>query len=67
MTLNTNPTFPDPDAAYRLIVQAHRTLPPAAHAQFDAALTLLLANHIGDITVLAEAIAAAHQAIEGKQ
>ena len=51
--------FPDPDRAYRTIVEAHRALPPEDVAAFRARLILILANHIGDETVLAEALALA--------
>ncbi len=62
MRLNTETNFADPDAAYRQIVAAHRRIRPEANAAFDAALVLLLANHIGDPEVLREAIAAAEAA-----
>lgn len=61
--LETDNRFADPDAAYRLLVEAHRGLPEGAHAAFDAALVLLLANHVGDPSVFAEAIAAARRAV----
>ena len=51
--------FPDPDAAYRSVIEAHRGLSDAASANIDARLVLVLANHIGDADVLAEAIALA--------
>ena len=57
--LSTRSNFADPDAAYRLIVEAHRGLSDAESADLDAALVLVLANHIGDIDVLREAIALA--------
>jgi hypothetical protein len=57
--LITASRFPDPDAAYRLIIEAHRGLSDAASADLDARLVLVLANHIGDPGVLAEAIALA--------
>jgi uncharacterized protein DUF2783 len=56
MGLSTRSNFADPDAAYRLIVEAHRGLSEAQSADLDAALVLVLANHIGDIDVLREAI-----------
>jgi hypothetical protein len=56
MTLSTRSNFADPDAAYRLIVEAHRGLSEAESADLDAALVLVLANHIGDFEVLREAI-----------
>jgi hypothetical protein len=54
---STGSNFTDPDAAYRLIVEAHRGLTEAQSADLDAALVLVLANHIGDLDVLREAIA----------
>jgi hypothetical protein len=57
MSLSTESNFADPDAAYRLIVEAHRGLSEAQSADLDAALVLVLANHIGDLDVLRQAIA----------
>jgi hypothetical protein len=59
MPLSTSSNFADPDAAYRQIVEAHRGLGDAQSAALDAALVLILANHIGDVDVLGEAIALA--------
>jgi Protein of unknown function (DUF2783) len=59
--LSTRSNFADPDAAYRLIVQAHRGLSDEQSADLDAALVLVLANHIGDLDVLREAIALAQR------
>jgi hypothetical protein len=53
--------FPDPDAAYVALVEAHRTLSDNDAAAFDTRLVLILANHIGDLDVLNEAIALARQ------
>lgn len=61
MTLSTASNFADPDAAYRLIVEAHRGLSDEESAALDTALVLVLANHIGDIAVLREAIALARR------
>jgi Protein of unknown function (DUF2783) len=57
--LDTSSRFIDPDAAFRLLAQAHRCLDAAQSAGLNARLVLLLANHIGDIAVLREAISAA--------
>jgi len=57
--LITASQFPDPDAAYRSIIEAHRGLSDEASANLDARLVLVLANHIGDADVLADAIALA--------
>jgi hypothetical protein len=56
--------FAEPDAAYVALLQARRGLSEQAAADLDAKLVLILANHIGDIEVLNEAIALASQAGE---
>jgi hypothetical protein len=56
MALSTRSNFADTDAAYRMIVEAHRGLSEAQSADLDAALVLVLANHIGDLDVLCEAV-----------
>ena len=56
--LITASQFADPDAAYVALVEARRGLDEQA-AALDARLALILANHIGDIEVLKEAIALA--------
>ncbi len=56
MTLSTSSNFSKPDDAFRAIVEAHRGLSDIESADLDAALVLILANHIGDIGVLREAI-----------
>ena len=57
--LRTEPGTPDPDALYQMLVDAHRDLDEAASARVNAKLVLLLANHVGDIDLIAEAITAA--------
>lgn len=47
----------DPDAAYRMLVDAHRDLSEAESEALNARLVLVLANHIGDSDVLHAAIA----------
>jgi hypothetical protein len=59
MALSTNSNFARPDDAFRTIVEAHRGLSTSQSADLDAALVLILANHVGDIEVLREAIALA--------
>ena len=59
MALSTASNFAKPDDAFRAVVEAHRGLSDAQSADLDAALVLILANHIGDIEVLREAIALA--------
>ncbi len=57
--LSTASNLADPDAAFRLLVETHRGLSEADSAALDSALVLLLANHIGDLDVLREALALA--------
>jgi hypothetical protein len=56
MALSTSSNFAKPDDAFRMIVEAHRGLSDAQSADLDAGLVLVLANHIGDLEVLCEAI-----------
>jgi hypothetical protein len=65
-TLSTTSNFSNPDAAYRMIVEAHRGLSDEDSAALDAALVLLLANHIGHLTVLKQALEQAAQTLSGK-
>ena len=57
--LDTTSRFPDPDAAYVVLIEARRGLSEDAAAALDAKLVLILANHIGDLDVLKEAVALA--------
>ena len=59
MALSTSSNFARPDDAFRAVVEAHRGLSDEQSADLDAALVLILANHIGDLEVLREAIALA--------
>jgi anthranilate phosphoribosyltransferase len=52
----------DPDAAYRMLAEAHRDLDERDSAALNARLVLILANQIGDLPVLREAVALARQA-----
>jgi len=60
--LVTASQFADPDAAYRALLEARRDLSDAEAAKLDSRLVLILANHIGDLGVLREAIALAQEA-----
>jgi hypothetical protein len=65
MALSTSSNFAKPDEAFRMIVEAHRGLSDAQSADLDAALVLVLANHIGDLEVLREAIELAKRRLVG--
>jgi hypothetical protein len=61
--LDTASRFPDPDRAYRALIEAHRGLSDEASALLNTRLVLILANQIGDLDTLLEAIALAKQAM----
>lgn len=63
MPLDTTPRLDDPDAIFAALVRAHQDLDPVASRQLDAALVLLLANHIGESAVVFEAIAVARDQV----
>ena len=54
--LITDPNIPDPDGFYEQLIAAHRDLDEEQSAALNSRLILLLANHIGDNAVLAQAI-----------
>jgi hypothetical protein len=62
MTLDTRPRLADPDALFALLLEAHRGLDAAASRRLDARLVLILANHVGDMEVLRQAIELAKEA-----
>lgn len=57
--LDTSARFADPDAAFRMIIEAYRGLSDDACADLNARLVLILANQVGDGEVLRESIALA--------
>ncbi len=57
--LNTSPNIDDPDDFYAGLIGAHEGLSDEESAAFNARLVLVLANHIGDGDVLAQALVAA--------
>ncbi|RZS54560.1 DUF2783 domain-containing protein [Sphaerotilus mobilis] len=72
--LNTQPNFGTPgersvraytpgDDFYEALIDSHRDLDDAQSEQLNARLVLLLANHIGDLRVLREALAAARDGL----
>ncbi len=72
--LNTQPNFGVPGERYRhaytpgddfydLLIAGHRGLSDAQSDLMNARLVLLLANHVGDLRVLQEAITAARAGV----
>ncbi|MBU6440266.1 MAG: DUF2783 domain-containing protein [Betaproteobacteria bacterium] len=62
-----DPASPSPyehvaaDAFYAELLAAHEGLDAAASAMLDARLVLLLANHVGDLGVLRQALSLARE------
>ena len=59
MHLITAPHLDAPDDFYEALIDTHRDLSADASHALNARLVLLLANHIGSLPVLREALAAA--------
>ena len=61
--LNTDPNIAAPDDFYECLIAAHRGLTDAQSALVNAKLILLLANHVGDPDILAQAMSAAREGV----
>ena len=61
--LKSAPRLARPDDIYQVLIDAHRDLTPEQSQAFNSRLVLLLANHIGDEGVIAEAVEAAGKAL----
>lgn len=57
--LKTAPNISDPDEFYATLLDAHDNLSPEESSALNARLILILANQVGDMGVLNEAICAA--------
>ena len=62
-TLIIESNHPSPDDLYERLIAMHRGLSDEESALVNAKLILLLANHIGDPEVLAQAMAAAREGV----
>jgi hypothetical protein len=62
--LQTESRFPEPDLAYRALIEAHRGLTDDESAALNTRLVLILANALGDHEALAEAIALAKEGLK---
>lgn len=54
--LNIEPNLALPDDFYEALIETHRDLDAAQSQRVNARLILLLANHVGDLDVLREAM-----------
>lgn len=62
-SLVTDARFAAPDDVYQALIDSHRDLTPDQSAMLNAKLILLLANHIGDAEVVAQALAIARKGV----
>ena len=62
--LRTQLELDAPDDFYQSLIETHEGLSDGQSELLNAKLVLLLANHIGDGGVLAEALAAAREGVE---
>ncbi len=56
MRLNTDPNFASPDEFYAALIDMHRGLSEDQSEIANAKLILVLANHIGDLEILKQAM-----------
>jgi anthranilate phosphoribosyltransferase len=54
----------DADGLYAAILEAHSGLSPEDSVALNARLVLLLANHVGDLGIVQEAIATARESLQ---
>lgn len=59
--LKTEANISSPDDFYQVLIEAHAGLSEEQSAALNARLILLLANQVGDLETLKEAIAAARE------
>ena len=62
-TLRTDAHISDPDAFYSELIELHRSLTEEQSRKVNAKLILLLANQVGDMTVLRQALAIAKEGL----
>jgi len=65
--LETNPNISAPDDFYQALIDAHSGLDEPRSVALNARLVLLLANHIGDLEALREAIALARDGLQTQE
>jgi hypothetical protein len=65
--LNVETNLESPDDFYAALVELHRGLSDEQSELVNARLILLLANHVGDVGVLREAMQRAREGIEATE
>jgi hypothetical protein len=61
--LNTDPNIAAPDDFYEALIDMHRDLSEEQSRLVNAKLILLLANQIGDLAILRQAMAKAREGV----
>lgn len=61
--LNTQPDITVPDEFYECLISAHRDLSTNESNAMNAALVLLLSNHIGDLNIVSQALDEARRSV----
>ena len=61
--LITDPHLESPDDFYEALIDVHRDLDPCKSHELNAKLVLLLANQVGQQSVLVEALKAARNSV----
>ena len=62
-TLITDINLANPDGFYEALINTHSDLTPTQSEALNARLVLLMANHIGDLSVLRQAMTLARSSI----
>ncbi|AZS81603.1 MULTISPECIES: DUF2783 domain-containing protein [Achromobacter] len=63
--LITDTNLSAPDDFYEALIETHRDLTNEQSQELNAALILLLANHLGDMALLREALQQARESVVG--
>jgi len=63
MPLIIEPNLPSPDAFYQTLIETHQGLSDEQSAELNAALILLLANHVGNMEIIREALDRARRSV----
>jgi GTP1/Obg family GTP-binding protein len=66
-TLNIEPNITQFDEFYEALIETHRDIDQVQSQMVNAKLILLLANHIGDLSVLREAMRRARDGVAASQ
>lgn len=64
MNLKSEANIGQPDDFYQALLDAHAGLTDQQSAELNARLVLLLANHVGELDVLQQAITAARKSLD---